>query len=50
MKSIIHNHVKYEGQFRSHNNGCLCSFLVELLSCRVTYENFNKSSDFFNLV
>ena len=45
------DHVKSEGQVRSgHNIWCLCSFLVELSSCRVTYENFNKSSAFFNLV
>ena len=32
--------VKYEGQVRSgHNICCLCSFLVELSSCRVTNEN-----------
>ena len=33
-----------------HNICCLCSFLVELSSCSVTYENFNKSSVSFNLV
>ena len=33
-----------------HNICCLCSFLVEFSSCRVTYETFNKSSVFFNLV
>ena len=33
------DHVKYEGQVRSgHNIRCLCSFLVELSSCRVTCE------------
>ena len=42
------DHVKYEGQVRSgHNICCLCSFLVELSSCRVTYENCYKSSGFF---
>ena len=36
------------GQVRSgHNICCLCSFLVELSSCRVTYENCYKSSVFF---
>ena len=29
---------------------CLCSFLLELSSCRVTYENCYKSSAFFNQV
>ena len=29
---------------------CLCGFLVELSSCRATYENCNKSLVFFNLV
>ena len=44
FKSV--DHVKY-GQVRSgHNNCCLCSFLVEFSSCRVTYENCNKSSVF----
>ena len=39
--------VKYEGQIRSgHNICCLCSFPVELLSCRVTCENCYKSSFF----
>ena len=33
-----------------HNICCLYSSLVERSSCRVTYENFNKSSGFFNLV
>ena len=33
-----------------HNICCLCSFLVELSSCRVTYENCYKSSGFSNLV
>ena len=38
---------KYEGQVRSgHNICCLCSFLVELSSSRVTYENCYKSSVF----
>ena len=47
FKSV--EHVKYEGQVRSgHNICCLCSFLAELLSCRVTYENCYKSSVFFN--
>ena len=40
------DHVKYKG----HNICCLCSFLVERSSCRITYENCYKSSDFFNLV
>ena len=30
-----------------HNICCLCSFLVELSSHRVTYENCYKSSFFF---
>ena len=30
-----------------HNICCLCSFLLELSSCRVTYENCYKSSVFF---
>ena len=39
--------VKYEGQVRSgHNICCLCSFLAELSSCLVTYENCYKSSFF----
>ena len=38
------------GQVRSGHNICLCSFLVQLSSCRVTYENCYKSSGFFNLV
>ena len=43
FKSV--DHVKYEGQVRSgHNICCLCSFLAKLSRCRVTYENFNKSS------
>ena len=33
-----------------HNICCLCSFLLELSSCRVTYENCYKSSVFFNQV
>ena len=33
-----------------HNIGCLCSFLLELSSCRVTYENCYKSSFFLNHV
>ena len=33
-----------------HNICCLCSFPVELSSCRVTYENCYKASVFFNLV
>ena len=37
------DHVKYEGQV---NNCCLCSFLVELSSCCVTYVNSYKSSFF----
>ena len=32
------DHVKYECQVTRHNICCLCSFLVELSSCRVTYE------------
>ena len=47
FKSV--DHVKYEGQVRSQPF-FLCSFLVELSSCRVTDENCNKSSVFFNLV
>ena len=34
----------------SHNICCLCSFLVEVSSCRVTYENCYKSLGFLNLV
>ena len=30
-----------------HNICCLCSFLLELSSCRITYENCYKSSGFF---
>ena len=51
FKSV--DHVKYEGQVRSgqvrsgHNICSLCSFLVELSSCRVTYENCYKSTCFF---
>ena len=37
------DHVKYEGQVTT---SCLCSFLAELSSCRVTYENCYKSSVF----
>ena len=33
-----------------HNICCLCSFLLELSSCRVTYENCYKSSVFFNQI
>ena len=33
-----------------HNICCLCNFLLELSSCRVTYENCYKSSVFFNHV
>ena len=33
-----------------HNICCLCSSLLELSSCRVTYENYFKSSVFFNQV
>ena len=45
FKSV--DHVKYEGQVRSdHNICCLCSFLLELSSCRVTYKNCYKSSVF----
>ena len=37
------DHVKYEGQVRSDRNICfLCRVLVELSSCRVTYENCYK--------
>ena len=43
FKSV--DHVKDEGQVRSgHHICCLCSFLIELSSCRVTYENCYKSS------
>ena len=50
FKSV--GHVKYERQVRSGHNICyLCSFRIEFSSCRVTYENFNKSLyAFFNLV
>ena len=42
------DHVKYEGQVGSgHNIFCLCSSLVDLSSCRVTYENCYKSSFFY---
>ena len=45
------DHVKYECQVRSgHNICCLCSYLVELSSRRVTYENCYKSPIFLNLV
>ena len=45
FKSV--DHVKYsrEGQVKSQNL-LFVQFLVELSSCRVTYENFNKSSVF----
>ena len=33
-----------------HSICCLYSFLTQLSSCRVTYENCHKSSGFFNLV
>ena len=33
-----------------HNICCLCRFLLELSSCRVTYENYYKSSGLFNQV
>ena len=33
-----------------HNICCLCSFLLQLSSCRFTYENCYKSSVFFNQV
>ena len=43
------DHVKYEGQ--AGHICCLCSFLVELSSCRVTHDNCYKSLGFlFNLV
>ena len=42
FKSVVH--VKYEGQVRLQH---LCSFLVELSSCRVTYENYYKLSGVF---
>ena len=46
FKSVDHKkHVR-----SGHNFCCWCSFLVELSRCRVTYENFNKSLFFFNLV
>ena len=32
-----------------HNIGCLCNFLLEFSSCRVTYENCYKSSGFFSI-
>ena len=36
-----------QGQVRSGLNiCCLCSFLLELSSCRVNYENCHKSSFF----
>ena len=39
--------VRKSGQVRSgHNICCLCSFLLELSSCRVTYENCYKSTVF----
>ena len=45
FKSV--DNVKYEGQVRSgHNICCLCSFLVELSSCRVIHKNCHKSSVF----
>ena len=35
-------------QVRSgHKICCFCSFLLELSSCHVTYENYYKSSGFF---
>ena len=44
------DHMMYEGQVRSgHNICCLCSSLLELSSCRVTYENCYKSSGFFSI-
>ena len=65
MKSIINNtsdnpiprreifkpidHVKYDGHVRSQHL-FLCSFLVELSSCRVTCENCYKSLGLLNLV
>ena len=33
-----------------HNISCLCSFVLEVSSCRVTYENCYKSSVVFNQV
>ena len=41
FKSVDHTKV-----MSGHNICCLCSILVELSSCRVTYENFNKASVF----
>ena len=39
--------VRRSGQVRSgHNICCLCSFLLELSNCHVTYENCYKSSVF----
>ena len=32
-----------------HNIYCLCSFLLEFSSCRITYENCYKSSGFFSI-
>ena len=32
-----------------HNICCLCSYLLELSSCRVTYENCYKSTVFFSI-
>ena len=40
------DHVKYEGHVRGHNICCLCSFLLDLSSCRVTYKNCYKSPVF----
>ena len=49
LKSV--DHVKYEGQVRSqHLLFAPFSRCVELSSCRVTYENYNKPSGFFNVV
>ena len=43
FKSV--DHVKYEDQIKSQNL-LFAQFLVELSSCRVTYENCNKSPIF----
>ena len=44
------HHVKYEGQVRSQQLLFVQFFLVDLSSCRTTYENCNIPSFFFNLV
>ena len=50
FKSV--DHVKYEGQVRSGqvSTFVFVEFLVKLMSCRVTYENYYKSLAFKNLV